>query len=312
MTRTYFITGGAGNLACQLSFVLPRSVGRIVLYDIAERPVANVDPRCCYVRGDLTRPEELLQQFRQHQPDVVLHLASLLSAGCEQDRPLAWRVNMDGCFAMFEAAVAAGVRRVFFPSSVASYGSPLPDPLPEEFPQWPTGLYGVTKVAAERLGLYYHHRHGLDFRCVRLPVVLSPYAPAGAASAYGSRAFIESVRAGRFVFRVRPTTRASVLYVRDALAALVGLVEAPEAALRRRVYNIFALAPSAQEIADVIAARLPGVDLSFDPDPATVALIESWPARIMDDSARRDWNWNPVDDLNRMADDFIAELKQCP
>src|SRR5262249_18141353 len=201
MGHTYLITGGAGNLACQLSFALP-DADRILLFDLAAKPVAAVAPKCTYICGDLTRPEDLPRLLCDFRPDRVLHLASLLSGSCEQDRQRGWQVNVDGGFALFEAALQAGVRQLFFPSSLAAYGAPLPDPLPEEFPQWPTGLYGVTKVACERLGVYYHAKHSFDFRCLRLPAVISRFAPPGAASGYSSRAFIDAVTHGSFVFKV--------------------------------------------------------------------------------------------------------------
>jgi nucleoside-diphosphate-sugar epimerase len=309
MGYTYLFTGGAGNLACQLSFVLP-DADRIVLFDLAARPVAPVASACTYISGDLTRSNDLRHLLRDHRPDRVLHLASLLSGSCEQDRQRGWQVNVDGGFALFEAALEAGVRQLFFPSSLAAYGAPLPDPLPEDYPQWPTGLYGVTKVACERLGVYYHAQHGLDFRCLRLPAVISRFAPAGAASGYSSRAFVEAVTRGSFVFKVNPTTRVSTVYVKDAIRAMIGLIQAPADALTRRVYNMHAIAPSAEEIAAAIRERLPTVDLRFEPDPQLAALIESWPARIVDDSARRDWHWQPAYDLPRLADDMIQELKQ--
>lgn len=309
MAHTYFITGGAGNLACQLTSHL-RDAERIILYDVAPEPVAAVPAHCQYMRGDLTGAAELVRLFQEHRPDVVLHLASLLSGACEQDRQAAMQVNVAGCFALFEAARVTGVRQVFFPSSLAAYGAPLPDPLPEDYPQWPTGLYGVTKVACERLGVYYHQRHGLDFRCIRLPMVLSKYAHPGAASAYASRAFVEAAQSSRFTFKVRPSTRVSAVYVKDCLRAIVGLIQAPAERLSRRVYNIFALAPTAQEIAAAIEARLPGVNLRFEADPQITALVETWPGGIVDDSARRDWDWRPDYDLPRLADDFLAELKR--
>jgi threonine 3-dehydrogenase len=308
MGKTYLITGGAGNLACQLSFVLATDADRIILLDTAPKPIAPTAAPCIYLRSDLTQFSELRVAMAEYKPDWVLHLASLLSGSTEQDRRRGWRVNADGTFAVLEAMMETGVRKVFFPSSLAAYGGQLPDPLPEDYPQWPTGLYGVTKVACERLGVYYHEKHGVDFRCVRLPAVISRHAPAGAASAYSSRAFIESVQTGKFVFQVRPTTRVAQVYVRDALEGIVALLRAPEEKLTRRVYNICGLVSSAQEIADAVAARVPTAELRFEPDPALVALIESWPARLADDSARRDWGWQPIYDLPRLADDMLADL----
>jgi threonine 3-dehydrogenase len=310
MAQTVLITGGAGNLACQLTFALANPTTRLVLFDRAEKPVGPVAAGCRYVRGDLTQPDCLGPLLGEHRPDVILHLASLLSGSCEQDRSAAWRINMDGSFALFEAAVHSGVRTVFFPSTLATYGGPLPDPLPEDYPQWPTGLYGVSKVACERLGLYYHEQHGLDFRCLRLPMVISRYAPPGAVSAYGSRAFVEAVERGRFVFPVAPAARLAALYVRDVLRAIVMLLQAPAERLSRRVYNLNGLAPSAQEIADAIARRLEHAELRFEPDPRLTALVATWPRGVVDASARSDWQWQPAYDLDQLADDFIQELQR--
>jgi threonine 3-dehydrogenase len=310
MPESYLITGGAGNLACQLTFELAGAGNSITLFDVASGPAAAVARGSRYVRGDMTRGDDIAAVLESSRPTTVLHFASLLSGSCEADRGLAWRVNMDGAFALFEAALRAGVRTVFFPSSLATYGGTPPGALAEDFPQWPAGLYGVTKVACERLGVYYAERHGLDFRCLRLPVVISRYAPAGAASAYASRAFVEAVAAGQFTFKVRPDTRTAAVYVRDVLGGIVGLLAAPAGKLTRRVYNIAGLSVTPAEVADAITRRLPGVRFRFDPDPPVADLVAGWPAAVDDAAARRDWGWQPRFDLDRLADDFLADLRR--
>ena len=207
-------------------------------------------------------------------------------------------------------AVQMNVEQVLFTSTVATYGGRLPDTLPEDFPQWPSGLYGATKVACERLGVYYHEQHGIDFRCIRLPVVVSQFAPPGAASAYASQAFVQAVHSRRFVFQVRPETRPSIIYVKDALHAIDDLLHAPQANLTRRVYNIHAIAPSAGELAMAITDRVPNAEITFEPDPALVQLIESWPTTIDDATARSDWGWQPRYDLPSLADHFIEDLQR--
>lgn len=303
------ITGGGGNLACQLTHRLAKAGYMSTLADIVDRPTGAVAEGTAYVRCDMTDADALHSLIRTRRPTLVLHMASLLSGGSEQNRDLAMRLNVDASFRLFEICLAEGVRRVFFPSSVAAYGGTLPNPLPEDHPQWPEGLYGVTKVAVERLGVYYHARHGIDFRCLRLPIVVSAHAPPGAASAYVSHAFLETSRGRPFVFRVRPETRGSVIYVEDVLDAIVRLCDAPADSMSRRVYNIFGLSPSAQDVADVIRERIPEAALSFEPDDAVVSLIESWPVRVVDDSARRDWGWNPRYDLKALADHFLENLR---
>ncbi len=306
---TCLITGGAGNLACRLSFELSSRVRRLVLCDVLPHPIASVADGCEYVRGDLTDFDWLRRLIEEYRPSTILHFASYLSGSSEADRHKAWKLNMDAAFELFELAKEFGVRRFLFPSSTASYGGTLPNPLPEDWPQWPVGLYGVTKQSVERLGVYYHAYHGLDFRAIRVPIVLSPNAVPGAASADVSRAFIEATEKGKFTFRVRPETRPSVIFIEDVVRALIGILEAPEECLSRRSYNIFSMCPSAEEVAASIKLLLPDAELLFDPDPALFQLIESWPIGIDDATARRDWEWEPHFDLDAAADHFIKQVK---
>jgi len=169
-------------------------------------------------------------------------------------------------------------------------------------------LYGVTKMAAERLGSYCHDKHGLDFRCVRLPITVSRHAPTGAASAIASHAFLEAARTGRFAFTARPDTPLALIYVRDVLRAFVGLLAASAAGLSRRVYNIAGMTVTPRDIAAAIRRRLPDAVLSFEPDDAIDRVLASWPGEIDDSTARRDWQWRPEWDLGRMADDFLATI----
>jgi threonine 3-dehydrogenase len=305
---TCLITGGAGNLACQLTWALADRFDRVVLLDVAARPVGPTALNACFERGDLLDGPGLDALFARHTPVAVIHLASLLSGSCEQDRGLAWRVNMDGTFGLFEAALRHGRPTVLFASSVAAFGGRLPAVLTDDTPQWPASLYGVTKMAAERLGVYCHEKHGLDFRCLRLPITVSRHAPSGAASAIASHAFLEAARAGRFTFTARPETPLAVIYVRDVLRAFVSLLAAPAAGLSQRVYNIAGMTVTPGEIAAAIQRRLPDAVLDFQPDDAVDRVLASWPGQIDDSTARRDWQWRPGWNLERMTDDFLATV----
>ena len=305
---TCLITGGAGNLACQLTWELADLFDHIVLLDVAARPVGPTAPNARFERGDLLDAAGLDAIFARHPPTTVIHLASLLSGSCEQDRGLAWRVNMDGTFGLFEAALRHGRPTVLFASSVAAFGGRLPATLTDDTPQWPVTLYGVTKMAAERLGCYYHEKYGLDFRCLRLPITVSRHAPTGAASAIASHAFLAAARDGRFTFTARPETPLALIYVCDVLRGFARLLAAPAAGLSQRVYNIAGMTTTPREIAAAIRRRLPDAVLDFEPDDAVDRVLASWPGAIDDSTARRDWHWRPEWDLEQMADDFLTTV----
>ena len=306
--QTYLLTGGAGNLACQMTFLLAHRGIRSVLFDVAEQPVAATSNGCQYIRGDVTNTEQLESVLRDTNPQTILHFASLLSAKSEQDRRAAWSINVDGAFRLMEVALRNGVNSIFFPSSLAAYGGEVPTTVPENFPQWPDGLYGVTKVAIERLGVYYHRQHGLDFRCIRLPIVVSPYAHPGAASSYASLAISEAAIKGQFTFHVRPTCRPAIIYIKEVLQAILNLIAAPRDRLTQCVYNIQAISPTAAELAEAIRKFLPDAQMEFQPRAKVANLIDSWPIVFDDIRARTDWDWQPSFNLTTMVQDFIQEL----
>ncbi|HLJ88623.1 MAG TPA: NAD-dependent epimerase/dehydratase family protein [Candidatus Angelobacter sp.] len=308
------ITGGTGNLGSRLLVPLVQRGDQVVLFDLNPRPHVETAEfrRVVFVKGDLGNREDVLRSVRDHGIESIFHLGAVLSSVAEQQPALAWRANMDGICNVYEAARLSGVKRLIFSSTVATYGAGLPDPLPIDAPQWPVSLYGVTKVAGERLGVYYHHRFGIDFRAVRLPAVVAPHGAAGGVSAYCSMAFEESVLKGRYEFFINPTTRAPMLYIADAVRALLELHDLPEEKLRRRVYNLAGINPSAEEMAAAIQQRLPHVQITYRPDPSRVAILESWPHRIDDSEARRDWDWKATYDLARMTDEIIEALHHGP
>ncbi|MEE2676548.1 MAG: NAD-dependent epimerase/dehydratase family protein [Planctomycetota bacterium] len=305
----YLVTGGAGNIACQFSKRLPRDA-EVLLTDIAKAPFSAIGDNATYQRLNVTQRAEIDEMVGRERPDVILHFASLLSGQSEADRNSAWEVNMQGAFNIFEAALKFGVERVVFLSSIASFGSPLPDPVPEECEQWPRGFYGFTKAAVERLGFYYKETLGLDFRSIRLPIVISPYPSSGAASSYASDVFIAAVRDGGYTLQVRESANPAVLYIEDCLKAIDLLTHASAASLSRASYNLFSCAPTAGEIVTEIQKRVPEVKIDFVLDEQVADLIDSWPRQIDDQAARTDWDWCPDFGLSEIADDFLFRLKQ--
>lgn len=307
---TCLITGGGGNLACQLTWTLSQQFKRMVLLDIVDAPVGKVAPNADFERGDLSDAKLLDEVIGRIRPTTVIHLASLLSGSCEENRLRGWQVNIDGTFALFEAALRHKCPTLIFASSIAAFGGELPETLYDETPQWPDGLYGVTKMAVERLGVYYQRRHGIDFRCLRLPTTVSRFAPAGAVSALASHAFIEAARTGKFIFRSRPDTKLALIYVNDVLRAFALLLAAQATRLSRSVYNIGAMTVTPRQIADAIHNRLPRARLSFEPEEPAATLLASWPGAIDDSAARREWGWSSEFDLERTANDFLAQLQR--
>ena len=305
------ITGGTGNLGSRLAIPLVQRGDRVAAFDIRAEPHFDSAEfrEAQVVVGDLADRQRVMGAVREHKIETIFHLGAVLSSSAEENPYDAWRANMDGMVNVLDAARFGGAQRVVFSSTIATYGANLPEQLTEDAPQWPVSLYGVTKVAGERLGVYYHHQFGLDFRAIRLPAVIAARGSSGGASAYVSAAFEESVFKGAYEFYVNPTTRAPMLYIADAVRGFLDLHDAPAKNLTRRVYNVAGIAPSAEELAQAIRALVPKVQFTYRPDPLKCAIVESWPDRIDDSAARRDWEWDSTWTLERTTDEVIEVLR---
>jgi threonine 3-dehydrogenase len=181
---------------------------------------------------------------------------------------------------------------------------------PDDAPHHPTTMYGVNKASGELLGSYYHKRYGFDFRAVRFPGLISAAIPGGGTSDYALFMYVDAVRIGAYEAFCRPDTVIPLMYMPDALRGLVELSEAEASRLTRRVYNIAAFSPRADEIATTVAERVSGAKITFRVDPRRQAILDSWP-RVLDDSnARRDWGWAPEFDLEQMSDDLVPRIRE--
>ena len=306
------ITGGAGSIGSRLAAALIERGDSVTVVDVRPDPVA---PSAAFERADVRVGETQAPGFiegivAETRPDAIFHLASIRSGRSETDSDLAWRVILDGIRYVLEAARIHNVGRVLFPSSVATFGMGVGETVTDDSPQWPAGLYGVTKVLGERLGVYYHQRFGVDFRCVRLSAMVAPTAPAaGAASAFVCELYMGAVREGGYTFKVYPHSRIPLVWVEDVVGALLQLHDVPASQLTRRVYQVMGSNPTVRDMAEAVQRRMPQVRLAFDPDPVRADIVDSWASSMDDASARADWGWSPRFNLEGMTDAVLEELQ---
>jgi nucleoside-diphosphate-sugar epimerase len=263
-----------------------------------------------FARVDVTDREAVRTLLSQHAPRAVYHLAALLSAVGEERPDVAWRVNMEGLRAVLDACREHEGVRLFWPSSIAVFGPDAPrEQTPQDAPTRPTTMYGVTKVAGELLAAYYRRRFGLDVRGLRFPgLVSSETVPGGGTTDYAVAIFHAALREGRYRCFVRADTVLPMVYMPDAVRAALELMDADASALRHLAYNLGAMRFSAGELADAIAARVPGFACTYEPD-FRQAIADGWPATLDDAAARRDWGWREGFDLDAMVEDMLTRLR---
>jgi nucleoside-diphosphate-sugar epimerase len=310
---TILVTGALGQIGSELVPALRARYGadRVIATDLKVLPPAGAAALAPYGHLDCTEPHLMHEAVRRHDVGTIYHLAALLSASAEAAPQLAWSVNMSGLYNVLE--VAREYRcQVFFPSSIGAFGPSTPrDATPQVTIQRPSTMYGVTKVAGELLCDYYASRFGIDTRGLRLPGLISYVAaPGGGTTDYAVEMFIHAVRYARYTCFLAPDTRLDMMYMPDALSAMIELMAAaPERLHYRNAYNVTAMSVTPAEIAAAIRKRIPEFRVDYEVDPVRQAIADSWPRSMDDSAAHADWGWAPRFDLDAMTEDMLKRLQ---
>jgi nucleoside-diphosphate-sugar epimerase len=167
----------------------------------------------------------------------------------------------------------------------------------------------VTKVAGELLCDYYARHFKVDVRSIRYPGIISYSAPPGGGTTdYAVEIFHAALQHGTYTCFVEPDTRLPMMYMPDAVAAALRLMEAPPDAIRiRSAYNLDALSFSVAELVDEIRTYRPDFVCRYEPD-FRQEIADSWPSTVDDRHARSDWGWRPMFDLPRLVADMVHHL----
>lgn len=312
MNKTILVTGALGQIGAELVPALRERYGRdaVVASDL-RMPPAGASGEGPFEHLDCTRIRQIQDVLSRHDVGVIYHLAALLSAVAEDRPQVAWHLNMDGLYQVLEAA-RQNRCAVFFPSSIGAFGPTTPrDRTPQDTVQRPTTMYGVTKVAAEMLCDYYFRRFGVDARGLRLPGLISHAAPAGGGTTdYAVEIFYQAIRYRHYTCFLRPDTRLEMMYMPDAIRAIVELMEADPALLdHRNAFNITAMNFTPEELAAEIRKHIPEFAIDYEVDPIRQAIADSWPRTIDDSAARAEWGWAPRYTLESMTTDMLDKLR---
>lgn len=294
------ITGAAGMIGRKLTArllrdgeVATRAISHLDLHDIVPPEVpasAAFAVRC--LTGDLSDPGAA-STLVASRPDIIFHLAGVVSGEAEANFDLGYRVNLDGTRALFDAVRLAAYRpRVVFASSIAVFGAPFPDVIPDEFHPTPLTSYGTQKLMAELLLADYTRRGLVDGIGIRLPTIcVRPGKPNKAASGFFSSIIREPlngqeaiVPVPRAVVHTHASPRSAVTFLIHA-AGLDGAAVGP-----RRNLTMPGVAVSVGEQIEALQ-RAAGTDIvrliRDEPDEAVWAIVKNWPARFAATRARQ-------------------------
>ncbi|TDG96184.1 hypothetical protein EPR50_G00236960 [Perca flavescens] len=304
------ITGGLGQLGVGLAKLLRRQFGKnnVILSDI-RKPPNHVYHNGPFIFSDILDFKNLREIVVNNNISWLVHYSAVLSAVGENNVALAKEVNITGLHHILDIATEHGLR-VFVPSTMEAFGpSSSSDPIPELCVQRPRTIYGVSKVHAELMGEYYHHRFGLDFRCLRYPGIISADSQLGGGTTdYAVQTFHAAVKTGSLECNLRSDTRLSMMYIDDCLRATLEFLEAPADTLVSRTYNINAMNFTLHQLIQEIQKVLPDLKVTYNVDSVRQAIADSWPMALEDSAARRDWGWKHEYDLSELVQTMLTHI----
>jgi UDP-glucose-4-epimerase GalE len=159
---TILVTGGAGYVGSHACKALAAAGHTPVVYDNLSRGHREFARWGLLEEGDIADGARLDAVFARHRIDAVMHFAALAYVGESVEQPaLYYRNNVGGTLELLEAMRRAGVKRLVFSSTCATYGVPERMPITEDLPQQPINPYGATKLMIERVLRDYDPAYGL-------------------------------------------------------------------------------------------------------------------------------------------------------
>jgi nucleoside-diphosphate-sugar epimerase len=306
------VTGALGQLGTELVTELQKIYGleNIITTDI--HPPLNNDFEGIFKTLDILDKTSLTQITREYQITQIYHLAAILSANAEKSPQIAWKINMDGLINVLELAREENIRQIYWPSSIAVFGPDSPkDNTPQETIMNPNTIYGVTKVAGEKLCAYYNQKHGLDIRSLRYPGLIGHKSlPGGGTTDYAVEIFHEAIKNSRFTCPLSEDAMLPMMFMPDAVRATIELMQADRNKLTIDTsYNLAGMSFTPEEIAESIRAYIPDFQIDYKPD-FRQKIAMSWPNSIDDSAAQKDWKWKVAYNLKRMTDEMICHISE--
>jgi D-erythronate 2-dehydrogenase len=291
------ILGAAGMIGRKLTARLladgrlgDRAVERLTLADVVppQQPASaagNVE----LVAADLAAPGEA-DRLVDRRPDLIFHLAAVVSGEAEADFEKGYRVNLDGTRALLDAVRAAHIAdgylpRLVFTSSIAVYGAPLPNPIPEDFQEAPLTSYGTQKAIGELLLSDFTRRGLVDGIGLRLPTIcIRPGPPNKAASGFFSSILREPLVEREAVLPVPETIRHWHASPRSAVGFLVraATLDGQDVGPRRTLSmpglsaTVGEQIEALRRVAGERAVRL----IRREPDESVLQIVETWASAL--------------------------------
>ena len=313
--KRILVVGAGGQIGTELVPYLQHIYGEdnVIAADLKDELVEKLGRTAIAEKLDVLDAKKFDELVVKYKVDAIYNLVALLSAKGEHMPGVAWHLNITALINALNIAQAHKCS-IFTPSSIGAFGPNTPhDNTPQDTIMRPNTIYGICKVTGELLGDYHYQRFGVDARSVRFPGIISNGAlPGGGTTDYAVEVFYEILKPGHhYTCEVPEDSYMDMMYMPDALRAAVEVMEADPAKLvHRNSFNIAAMSFCPRELFEVIRKRIPDATFDYKVDPVKAAIADSWPNKMDDVCARKEWGWSPSYNLETMTKDMIKHLRE--
>ncbi len=266
MSKSILVTGASGWLGIGIVKALLARGDRVIGLDVrASAQLIALQTQYSLltpIEADLGEWSQVMDVFRIHQPEAVVHAAAIVGVVLAADVPIkAMRVNVEGSVNLFEAMRMHDVKRVVHVSTEETYGDFTAQIIDENHQQKPTSIYGLTKLAAEHYGRTYSDRYGLECINVRTCWVYGPHLP----RARVPKVFIDAALTGTaYHLETGGDLAVDQVYIDDTIAGV--LLALDKKSHRFDAYHIATgQAPTIDDVARIVRDLVPGAKVSTSP-----------------------------------------------
>lgn len=249
---------------------------------------------------------------KKYSVNQIYQLAAILSAKGEQHPLETWELNIKMMLNVFEVSINSTVNKVFFPSSIAVYGTKAPlQNSPQSAFLNPATVYGISKAAGENWAQYYFNKYDLDIRSIRYPGVIGYQSmPGGGTTDYAVDIYHSAVKRENYKCFLKADTKLPMVFMEDAVRATIELMQTPKEKIKTRTsYNLGSMSLNPSEIYEAIKKQYPSFEIEYQPDFRQV-IADNWPKSIDDKEARNDWGWEPKFNLKSMTSLMLEKLEE--
>jgi len=286
------ITGALGQLGSSLQKVLHQKGDFVIATDIR---YAKKRTECKFEKLDVLSYNELYKIVKKYEINVIYHLVAILSAKGEENPFHSWKINMETFQNIIDVSIKCKIKKIFWPSSIAVFGEDSNlNLVPQNAYLNPTTIYGVSKIAGEKLMNYYYHKYKLDIRSLRFPGIISMETkPGGGVTDYIIEMLHASKKGKDYNCFLNKDKRLPMIYMEDAITAIILIMSVERCKLSiSSSYNILGFTTTPEEFYLAIKSNGYNIGITYKADYRQ-KIANTWPEDLDDSQARKDWGWNP-------------------